>query len=115
MMKHWYPVLWLIFGLFMLVPYLGFAQNTTKQIGAKFITEEVVLDGKLDEAFWEMAETGSDFVQYFPTDSLPAKHATSFKVVFSETTLYLGVRAEAANGDYVVSSLRRDFGGNYQR
>jgi hypothetical protein len=111
MMKHWYPVLWLIFGLFMLVPYLGFAQNTTKQIGAKFITEEVVLDGKLDEAFWEMAETGSDFVQYFPTDSLPAKHATSFKVVFSETTLYLGVRAEAVNGDYVVSSLRRDFGG----
>ena len=66
MMKHWYPLLWLIFGLFMLVPYSGFAQNTTKQIGAKFITEEVVLDGKLDEAFWEMAETGSDFVQYFP-------------------------------------------------
>jgi hypothetical protein len=84
-------------------------QNTSKNITAKYITEEVVLDGNLDEPFWETAETGSDFVQFFPTDSLAAKYPTTFKIVYSETTLYVGVRAEAENGDYVVSSLRRDF------
>lgn len=99
----------LVLNLTVVFSTVCFAQNTTKNIGAKYITEKVTLDGRLDEPFWELAETGSDFIQFFPTDSLAAKHKTSFKVVYSESTLYVGVRAEAENGNYVVSSLRRDF------
>ena len=90
---------------------VGTAQVTSKSITAKYTTEELDLDGNLNEPIWEMAETGSDFIQFFPTDSLSAIYPTTFKVIYSETILYIGVRAEAANDNYVVSSLRRDFGG----
>lgn len=85
------------------------AQSAPQKLTAKFITEEIILDGALDEKVWETAETGSDFIQFFPTDSVVANHATSFKILYSETTLYIGVYAEKAKGAYVVSSLKRDF------
>lgn len=85
------------------------AQNAPKGLTAKFITEAITLDGILNESVWETAEASSDFVQFFPTDSVKANYGTSFKILYSETMLYIGVRAEAANGNYVVSSLKRDF------
>ncbi|WP_373018836.1 DUF5916 domain-containing protein [Muriicola sp.] len=102
-------VLVLACSLTMLMPAWG--QNTTKELTAKFITEEITLDGHLDETVWAEAAEGTDFWQFFPTDSVQATHQTSVKVLFSETTLYVGFYAKAPNGDYVVSSLRRDFGG----
>ncbi len=87
------------------------AQNTTKNLVANYISEEIFLDGNLDEPVWETAETGSDFFQFFPTDSVQAKHQTTVRVLYSETTLYVGFHANAPDGNYVVSSLRRDFGG----
>lgn len=91
------------------MPYTLSAQGLPKRLTARFITEEITLDGKLDEAVWEGAETAGDFVQFFPTDSLPTNYGTSLKILYSETTLYIGVRARAAHGNYVVSSLKRDF------
>ena len=35
----------LLFALLMVCTAIVFGQNTTKQIGAKFITDEVILDG----------------------------------------------------------------------
>ncbi|MDV7137245.1 DUF5916 domain-containing protein [Maribacter sp. TH_r10] len=89
----------------------GFAlgQNTPKSITAKYIMEEIVLDGNMDEGVWQTAGTGGDFWQFFPSDTEQAEYQTSFKVLYSKTTLYVGVKAEAANGNYVVSSLKRDF------
>src|SRR5690606_24287064 len=85
------------------------AQDTTKSITAKYIDEEIILDGNLNEPIWETTETGGDFWQFFPADSDQANYQTSFKIFYSETTLYVGVRAEAVNGNFVVSSLKRDF------
>lgn len=101
----------LFLSIFITTNAVLFGQNiNSKNITAKHITETITLDGNLNEAVWQTAETGTDFRQFFPTDSLQANYATSFKVLYSETTLYIGVRAEAANGNYVVSSLKRDFG-----
>ncbi|NNF20079.1 MAG: carbohydrate binding family 9 domain-containing protein [Flavobacteriaceae bacterium] len=100
-----------VLSLCLLTSSIGVAQTTSKGITARYIEEQLNLDGNLNEAVWETAETGSDFIQFFPTDSLAAKFPTTFKILYSETTLYIGVRAEAENGNYVVSSLRRDFGG----
>lgn len=95
---------------FILLSFSVSAQDIPKKVTAKFIVEDITLDGVMDEPVWESAQTGSDFIQFFPTDSVGANFATSFKILYSETTLYIGVRAEAANGNYVVSSLKRDFG-----
>ena len=87
------------------------AQNAKKSIQAKFVNEELIVDGVLDESIWQQAEEGGDFIQYFPTDSLNARHKTTFKIVYTSTTLYVGIRAEAPDNNFVVSSLRRDFSG----
>lgn len=88
----------------------GLAQEAPKTITARYTDAPIYLNGILDEPAWESAETGGDFVQFFPSDAVGAEHATEFKIVYSETHLYVAVIAHAANGNYVVSSLKRDFG-----
>ncbi|MFD0836218.1 DUF5916 domain-containing protein [Mariniflexile aquimaris] len=101
---------YLLFLLFFL-SYLSIqAQNTTKTLHAKYIDSSIEIDG-LFEDVWETAETGEDFIQYFPTDTARAKHQTTFKILYNETTLYVGIKAYVPNKNYVVSSLKRDFRG----
>ena len=87
------------------------AQNVQKSLTAKYTTEELQLDGELEEEVWQQEEMADDFWQFFPKDSVKANHATEVRVVYNETTLYIGIRAEAPSNDFVVTSLKRDFSG----
>ena len=100
----------LCFLLFWL-PSILTAQDAPKAILAKFITDKIELDGHLDESVWQEAAVADDFWQYFPLDSTLTEYPTTVKVLYNDKFLYIGFYAEAANGDYVVSTLRRDFGG----
>lgn len=87
------------------------AQGQPKQLVAKFIDQPIILDGKLEEDVWRNAQATDDFWQFFPADSVLAQQATEVKVLFDDNTLYVGIKAYATGDDYVVSTLRRDFGG----
>lgn len=95
----------------LLLPVTLICQTGAKELRVKFITEPIVLDGILDEAVWAEADQTDFYWQYFPTDSTRAGHATVTKVLYDATTLYVAIRAASPGGNYVVSSLRRDFGG----
>jgi len=97
--------------LLALVAGPAWAQDQPRQLGATFTTEPMTIDGALDEPGWQRADPGGGFWQFFPTDAVRAVHQTTVRVLYDETTLYVGIRAEAPNGGYVVSSLRRDFNG----
>ena len=84
---------------------------TGPTVTAIYTEERPELDGTLDEAVWQRATPARDFVQYFPVDSLPAQHPTELRFLYDNEFLYVGIRAEAESADYVVSTLRRDFGG----
>lgn len=102
----------LISTFFLLALSLGlFAQDYFRTVHVKFLTDHVKLDGVLDDAAWEQTENVSGFWQYFPSDSVKAAHQTSLRMFYDGHTLYAGIRAEKAPGDYVISSLRRDFRG----
>ena len=64
-----------------------------------------------------MKKTGKMLVKelilfnFFPTDSLDAVFQTKFKVLYSDSFLYIGAVAFSDNNDFVVSSLKRDFRG----
>ena len=100
-----------ISGLLLCLWQLAYGQETDLSLSASFISEAITLDGALEENSWQTAEEGADFWQYFPSDSVAAQYPTTFKVLYSETTLYVGIRAESIDGNYVVRSLRRDFDG----
>lgn len=91
------------------IPLSLLAQETTKSITARFISEEIQLDGRMEEATWQTAEVADDFQQFFPSDQVKAEFPTVVKVLYSQTHLYVGIYAEKAKGDYVVSTLKRDF------
>lgn len=54
----------------MLPGFLGMAQNIPKTITPSFTPQKIHLYGVLDEPAWENAETSTDFVQFFPADSI---------------------------------------------
>ncbi|HJZ40180.1 MAG TPA: DUF5916 domain-containing protein [Bacteroidales bacterium] len=102
---------YLIISAILLLSFPLTAQDSQRRITVKFITEQIKIDGVLDETVWETAEYATDFWQYFPIDSLKARYQTSVRVLYDEHFIYAAFRAEAANGKFIVSSLRRDYGG----
>lgn len=89
-----------------------FSQETANNLTVKLINNGAIkLDGILDEEIWKSAEGGGQFWQFFPTDSTNSINPTEFRLLYDDNTLYIGIRAEVKSDNYVVSSLRRDFGG----
>ncbi|MEM9001594.1 MAG: DUF5916 domain-containing protein [Bacteroidota bacterium] len=91
-----------------------YCQNQEKRFTVKFITAPIQIDGILDEAIWQTAESAHDFQQYFPSDSILALQQTDIKMLYSATTLYIGMKLNTEGDDYVIPSLQRDYraGGN---
>ncbi|MEO7217720.1 MAG: DUF5916 domain-containing protein, partial [Gemmatimonadaceae bacterium] len=57
------------------------------------LTGDVTIDGKLDEPQWQQAARLTGFSQFAPSDGVPAADSTEIFVWYSETAMYLGVRA----------------------
>jgi hypothetical protein len=100
--------------IFLLIALKITSQNSPKSFTVKFIDEKLKIDGVLDEAAWEKAESANNFQQYFPSDSILAAQQTDIKILYNETTLYVGITVYTSGNDYVIPSLQRDFraGGN---
>lgn len=99
----------IIISLFIVL--VGNSQNGPKQLKAKYTTEAINHDGDLSDVIWRTAEKTTAFWQYFPTDSISAKYQTTIQIAYTETTLYVAIKAEAVDDNFVVTSLRRDFSG----
>ena len=97
--------------LFCFISICFFSFSQSKVINANFVEDKIKIDGVLDEEDWKNASEGVDFIQFFPTDSLDAVFQTKFKVLYSDSFLYIGAVAFSDNNDFVVSSLKRDFRG----
>ena len=87
--------------------YIGYSQ--TKTVHVKFTNQPIKVDGVLNEAIWSEAEPATNFWEHFPTDSLQAKQQAEIKMLFDDRNLYVGIKVNSANDQYVVPSLRRDF------
>lgn len=84
-------------------------QNEKRSVLVKKTDQKIQLDGELNEAFWEEAETISDFWQKFPTDSIRSTNETIVKLLYTDTHIYIGASAKGVGPDFRVSSLKRDF------
>lgn len=74
---------------------------------------EIRIDGIADEADWQKALPICDFHQQFPSDTMLAVCQTVVRVLYDEEYLYVQAEMAVKNeGDYVISSLRRDFDGD---
>ncbi len=84
-----------------------------KSVTIKKANSIIRLDGVLDEESWLLAEPAADFFQRFPADTSIALTHTEVKLTYDQDFLYVGaICYDDVDGDYVVSSLRRDFEGS---
>ncbi len=88
------------------------AQNQEgSQLHIKRTVEEIRIDGVLNETVWKEGIPATGFQQFFPTDSLTARSETEVYLAFDEDFLYVAaICYDSLPGDYVITSLRRDFG-----
>ncbi len=101
----------ILVGILLLLSLAVYAQDNPGAVKVNYISEELELDGKLNEGFWKEAAYATGFWQYFPTDSLQADNKTRVHVVYDDQNIYVGIYAASSGPDYVASSLRRDFSG----
>ncbi len=80
-----------------------------KQFTVKYINTPITIDAVLDESVWDTAESAHDFWQYFPSDSVHSKEKTYIKMLFDDKNIYVGIKVEESEKDYIIPSLRRDF------
>lgn len=70
-------------------------------------TQTVVLDGRLDEEFWQRAVPAADFMQIDPANGEPATEKTEVRVVFNSDTLYIGALCFDSEPDKWLGYQRR--------
>ncbi|MEX2179276.1 MAG: DUF5916 domain-containing protein [Gemmatimonadaceae bacterium] len=94
-------------------PALG-ATAQVATMRASRLEGAITLDGKLDEAAWQNAESARDFVQSWPNPGTPGTDPTEVRVLYDSDALYVGVRAFDSSPDSIAAQLaRRDATGIY--
>ena len=81
----------------------------TRSVQAARTDPPLVLDGSLDEPAWQQARISQEFVQKDPQEGELSTERTEFRIVYTATTLYIGVICyDSTVGGIVAAERRRD-------
>ncbi|MBC6995030.1 carbohydrate binding family 9 domain-containing protein [Lewinella lacunae] len=77
-------------------------------------TQNITLDGQLNEADWLRSSPATDFWETFPADTSRVKDQTEIYFGYDDKNLYVGAKCYVQGFNFVIPSLRRDYraGGN---
>jgi hypothetical protein len=79
------------------------------RLAALAVDEPLKVDGLLDDEAWQRADVASRFIQREPNPGQPATEPTEVRVVYTSSTLYVGIRAQAADPSQIVGEeMQRD-------
>jgi Domain of unknown function (DUF5916)/Carbohydrate family 9 binding domain-like len=83
----------------------------SREMNAVYFDGEIILDGVLDEAAWDLAEPVSDFIQKLPDTGALATEKTEVRILYNDETLYIGAHCwdSAGRDGIVVNDITRDF------
>jgi hypothetical protein len=109
-----------IFSVFSLVIEASFAQEVVvgedlegrKSIRATRFSEDVRIDGILDESIYESVEPIGDFVQHLPVSGAVASDKTEVWVFYNDRSIYVTAKVyeSVPEEDWVANEMRRDVG-----
>ena len=111
-MKNILPLLLIFLCIFQLMNAQEQQGNLSKRIyTTHFLGQEKapVIDGKLDDASWNIVAWGSDFIENDPDENTAPTYQTKFKIIYDTHYLYVAIKAlddEPANIEKRLS--RRD-------
>lgn len=109
-------ILWVVLVAALLLAALsghaqGAAQNGSthgkRKVQAVRSELPVTVDGNLDEPAWQEAPVSLGFVQRDPREGEPSSEKTEFRVLYTATTLYIGVICYDSGAEGIRASDRR--------
>ena len=103
-------IAWLVMGLALTSRVLH-AEPSRPTIRAAFTESAPTIGGRLDEALWESAPAGSDFVERTPTLRGEPPVRTTFRVLFDAHALYFGIDCRDDRPD-AIRALNRQRDGS---
>ena len=99
--------------LLLLISQLAWSQKFNKDyvLNIGKTSEEIVLDGQLNESIWETADLAKNFSMILPQDDRKATQFSEVRMAYDDKNIYLAVIFfnNTVKGDYVVESYKRDF------
>ena len=99
----------IIYLAFLLLSFSIISQTTKKELFVKYTTNEIVVDGVLDESDWSKTIEASNFYEHFPNHGSPTKNEAIIKVMNDDDFLYIGIKVFASTEKLKINSFRRDF------
>jgi hypothetical protein len=85
------------------------AVRQTKVVTALRITEEISIDGQLEEAAWKQALPAKDFIQQRPRNGEQAVEQTEVRLLYDDDNIYVGAICHDSELGRAVQELREDF------
>lgn len=79
------------------------------------IDVSITIDGQLREAAWQRAGAASRFIEYWPDDASPPEAPTEVRLLYDDTSLYVGIICRGLHEKPVIQSLRRDVEDDFWR
>jgi hypothetical protein len=74
------------------------------------VTEEMTIDGRLDEPGWKLATPIGDFIQRRPRNGQPETERTDIRFLYDDDNLYIGVFCYDSEPDRIIAnSVQRDY------
>ncbi len=102
-MKNRIVLLLSVFGL--LITNIS-GQNFDKNAVATRIHEDhPSIDGKIDEAVWQMAQPTNSFTQYDPVHGEEASHQTTVRFLYDDAALYIAAKMYDSAPDSILKEL----------
>ena len=88
------------------------AIRASKRLQPLRITEPIVIDGRLTEPAWALAEVGFDFYQQDPAEGAFSSEASEIRFLYDDDALYwAGTFFDSDPRGPIVNELKRDFDG----
>lgn len=74
------------------------------------LTQEIQLDGRLDEAVYQAVPAIDGFLQSIPDEGAPATESTEVWILFDNANIYVSAKCwdSAPESDWVANEMRRD-------
>ena len=102
----------IVFLSFILFSFVGYSQK--KILQAKSISQNISIDGKLDESAWENAAIASDFITFEPDNgkAVPEGKKTEVKILYDNDAIYIGAKMYDDEPDKILKEIsqRDNFG-----
>ena len=99
--------------LLVAVPVLAAAQAPTTaaperpSLAAARVNSPITIDGRLDEADWQMSSPATAFLQRDPDEGQPATEATEVRILFDNEAIYVGARMHDREPAAIARRLTR--------